>query len=470
MTRVQWILAAVVGVALLYYVRRRAAVATVPVGPVVSTGPGINNPGAGINAPTSGPTGTGAVGRGSGTGINPGTTMGGPVDVAPADLETTGERDVFLDDINTGSDAQLVSWRDRFNRQVGRPAQLLLTSDLVQQDFDRAWALLNGTLALPSKENMSDRQKRAKDLSDSDGTANTLWGVFKDIADAAGTITFGLTTLAVNLVDQDAGDNGESVTDSLNKTDKLNQAIQGSLTGTDLLVLAKWLGPVEIIGGRNPSTGWADGAPWVPAPSFDQSVTPAGVAPIFTRAPLFASGESGWYLRWTSDDLTGGRTFRERVNIRARMYRALDVIACQLFPFPTVYDPTVGDEPGFYTFYNAAYKGPQGLASGWLKGSVFRPGKGDITYQALAALRAAQNAQLNAPVTLVSQGNAQLNQPTTAASQGNVALIPAAPPPGIVPTSGTTTIPIPAPIASPRPAPRPPVVVITGPKGHQVQP
>lgn len=395
-------LAAIVGLALLYFISKRSSA-----GAVVPSGPGINNPTAGINDPTSSAAGPGVKGPGSDR------------DVAPDGLED-GEWDVFVDDNYWGQGPNSpaasqwgADWRGRLKRQVIDPAQALTSADLSQEHFDLAVKLLANTLTPQTDPTeMSSLQKQQAQLNAQDATAEELYGIWKQIANIAGAFTFGLTALAANEVDTLAGTDGQTVTAELAADDALLKKLS-ALTGRDLSNLIAWIGPVEQIGSTNPAE-FSSKTPHLVAPvALGTYVSPTGVVPVYYRTQLFLISRAGMYLRWNAVELTSGLTFRQRVNLRARIYRALDVIACQLFPFPVKYDPSVPDPAGLFTYWNAAYRGVDGKASGWLKGSVFHPnvGKGDWTIAGLKAIKAAGNTQLNPIATPASQGNVALTVP-----------------------------------------------------------
>jgi hypothetical protein len=388
----QWAALAVVGIVLWLVVRKRL----LGTSSTTSSGSGtVNGP-----APGGGGVTVGGDPRSGGTGVAAGGSSAR--DVAPWDLETMP--DVFQADLDPNTNQAPQGWTDWFEKQVRGPAQALTPADVTAEDVKLAWALLDGTLTPQRDPNeMSVRQKRQQDLNESDAAAASLYSAWKTVANIAGSLTFGLSALAANLVDTYAGSGGVSVTDELNRRNAVDNAVQGSLSGTDMIALLKWLGPVELIGYSGPSDwdtartqalvdmylGKRDPAPPIAARPAAQWTDPSGVKPLFNRWSLFTSGRTGFYLRWNAEEITNGRSFRDRVNLRARIYKALDVIACQLFPWPRIYDPGIGDPPGSFTKYNLAYKGPDGKFSGWIKGSIFPPNH-DATVQSLANVHQAE--------------------------------------------------------------------------------
>jgi hypothetical protein len=417
----EWLLLAAVGLVLLWLVRRRqivpgqAAQAPGPTG-TVNDAP-VGQSGGGKSDPRFTGTG-GSFGTGTGRDVAP-ADLGYPpwANGSPIDPSTkTTERDIFTMDEVTADFVD--TWRQILNRQVIAPAALLTAADLTQEVVDLAQRLLDGTLTPQTeRDEMSDHQKQQADLNASDSTADELYEVWKTIANIAGSFTFGLTALAANLVDQYAGTDGKSVTNELNAAGVANKLVQGSLSGTDFVGLMKWLGPVALIGGRNPGTDWTPDTlaaafsyltsksltpPKSPLLPIDHAVSPSGVVPVFHRAQLFMIGRGGYYLRWNAVELTQGLSFRERVNLRARIYRALDVIACQLFPYTEPQITPAGSPPvepaGLYAYYNKFYRGADGKGSGWMKGSVFPPIAGDsITWQGIQAFKAAATTALTPP-------------------------------------------------------------------------
>lgn len=423
-------------------------------GAVVGNGaspPAGASPLAGGTAPVADP-------RFNGTGIvqKSGQVITAPIDVAPPDLEATKERDVFLD--NQMTQSTLVGWRDRFNRQVMRPAQLLSITDLTQDDFNNAIALIDGTLPMATGDNRSDSFKKKSDLTADDAFAAELWTIVSTIVAAVGSIfTFGLAGVAVGAIDLAL----KSDFDDINAAQAASKKVQGSLSGTDLATLKKWLGPVMYCGSKDPTNGYNSDSPNAPPMSFDQDTSSGVAKPIWMRSPLFSQSAGDWRLRWTSDQICAGRTLRQKVNIRARMLRALDVLGCQLFPWPDPYDVAVADAPGLYTYNNAALKGPKGTNNGWLKGSIFRPMAGDLTYAGYIAFHQAATTVFVPPsVAIKNAGGVAINAPAPSLPVSTTVLNPPGTVPGIelmgdsVPS---TPFPAPAPAPAPRvPAPRPP--------------
>jgi hypothetical protein len=387
-----------------------------------------------VNNPTHG--GTGNVQADTGVRGPSGDLMR---DVAPPDLEATGELDWFLDDAfahvtdSSASDANAAYANAQFKRQIKDPAQALTSADLTQEHFDLAWRLLEGSLTEQTDPaEMSDRQRRAADLTAADALANTLYGVWKTLAQVLGAFTFGLTTIAAQLVDSEVGQGG-SLTDELNRRDAQNK-LRRAMTDEQLLNLVRWLGPVPVIGGVHPAYVDLSKPPAVPPASTGTSVTPAGIVPDLMRWQLTAGGASGRYLRWNAVELTSGLSFRQRVNLRARIYRALDIIACQLFPYVDNADAkgllaagvAPHEPPGLYCYYNGRYRGADGQASGWIKGSIFHPVAGDNSYEGIVALRKAATQTItpqvptNPAITQIVPQAPPTNPAITAINPGTV--------------------------------------------------
>ncbi|HEX8010200.1 MAG TPA: hypothetical protein VF814_04610 [Casimicrobiaceae bacterium] len=311
-------------------------------------------------------------------------------DVAPSDLDEN-ERDVFLDnrvpfDTRNGNyPASVDDWMARFWRQVYHPASRLSCGDLTELDMKRAVALISGQLTRPLAANrrdlMSDAELAQASQNDLDATFRPLYDAIRGIMYAFSAITFGITGIIAGVADLAGAGNA---IDAMITWDKL----RAGLPPENLAAARKWLGSPLLLGSA------PVGEP-LRFPAMGRRA-PDGTG-YYERYQLFTQMRgAGWNLAWNAVELTSTTSntlasLRERINIRARVYKAIDLICCELFPYTLEFGEgkTEGDhEPdGLYIYYT------QG--AGKICGSIFphHLEAGEMPPDGLKAIQAAASSE-----------------------------------------------------------------------------
>jgi hypothetical protein len=363
-----------------------------------------------------------------------------------------GEPDFWLENfdyanrlIKPGLFAEL---QDRFYRQMYLPASLIPISVLGRDDFVLAMKMLAGVLT-PGGCQLAQGESRQKEMDDAEGDAHFAIEIVNAIlAVVAAIVTVFCAPAGVALgaalgalsAEEESAFKEASDGDKKRAAEALAtaQAAFQKISAGDRETLARWIGPVMATGDRFPRD-WPGG----PNPLFNGVSLDSAPATLwasrqgFTFYPRFALTSFNvqrFALLWNSAELACSLPLRQRVNRRARIYRALDVIGCLMFPSERhVFNPTTGEQEGVQDDRLYSYLSGRALP---VIGSIFPPraAQGDTRFPGHASggfppPRPPQNVleviagDPPPPPTITPQVAADVSAPPPPALQPNVAAV-----------------------------------------------
>jgi hypothetical protein len=363
----------------------------------------------------------------------------------------------------------------KFYRQVWEPASRVPISALGYDDYQLALALLSNKM--DRRGCVPSASVELQQAANADPTIRTVEAVSEDLtavgAAIIGAFTGGVGGAVVHAATAPlfgAADAQLNASEAANPVD-FSQVLSSSV----MQQLHVFLGESQ--------PGTVNGQPGVPNSSTGR-IGDTGVPFIYTRPALFAwdTTVDALVLRlpWISHPLNCETVapgvqhqwsirdgyLATRVNARARMYRALDVIACLMFPYQVLELGNDGSGAGSYWteprgLYAYANK-PTGLI---LAGSIFPPVRGEdielghgfyarasgATDLTAAQLRAAVASPGVVPAAVASaQATGLPSYPAAAAAVANIAAVPL---PTLAAPDVVPALPSSAPIAPPVPPP-----------------
>lgn len=242
-----------------------------------------------------------------------------------------------------------------FYRHLWYPASILPLSFLTEEDVKLAVKLLCGGVTVKGCPYEEGLQRRMDDLSALQTAQQVADDVALAIASAAGygQVASELHDARVKL----GGDPLAHVADEM-------AASLGAGSTFDLSVV---LGDVR----KQKYTGVISGRPlrWrqrvVAPPGFTRpDGTPHDGPEFYARLELFRTSTQGRLLSWNSQDLGCGKKLSTRIVARARVFRALDMLGCTMFPHSADTDVHLYD-----------YRNPR---FGTMRGSIFPPTREDV--------------------------------------------------------------------------------------------
>jgi hypothetical protein len=304
--------------------------------------------------------------RQTGTGANPGVPV---VNVGGTGATTTPALDVAGDVVNTEVDALQTqpgldtnsNAPDHF-RHLWLPASKVPISSLSSYDFRLALALLSG--GLHRRPDLEPNYQHAIEEIQAQATGAEASGIIGAVASIVPVIGAVLSKIS----GMETSELGSDISSTLGNIGADMSQLRTTVNPSNLdppaqmLLAPVWQGDGTAGLGDEPMTFETE--PWVAEagviakpPVGITGVIPASYfaampfrprtdqAVVYRYSPrrrLFTMFQYGLILPWVSDELiadaTSGQTLRQAINVRARVYRAIDVICCLAYPDNNVLD------------------------------------------------------------------------------------------------------------------------------------